>query len=69
MAAGFPRNPSCPSGRPNHLPVRAGKFSSRGHDDGSQGSRKKPRVRNGPRVSTAGVALSDQPYRKPPTCP
>eukprot|EP00976_Prorocentrum_cordatum_P012627 252208-Prorocentrum_minimum.AAC.1 len=22
MAAGFPRNPSCPSGRPDHPPVR-----------------------------------------------
>eukprot|EP00959_Pyramimonas_sp_CCMP1952_P344606 7217499-Pyramimonas_sp.AAC.1 len=25
MAAGFPRNPSCPSGKPDHPPVRAGK--------------------------------------------
>eukprot|EP00959_Pyramimonas_sp_CCMP1952_P260197 5440207-Pyramimonas_sp.AAC.1 len=24
MAAGFPRNPSCPSGRPDHPLVRAG---------------------------------------------
>eukprot|EP00976_Prorocentrum_cordatum_P084255 1185576-Prorocentrum_minimum.AAC.1 len=24
MAAGFPGNPSCPSGRPDHPPVRAG---------------------------------------------
>eukprot|EP00959_Pyramimonas_sp_CCMP1952_P467996 9492501-Pyramimonas_sp.AAC.1 len=28
MAAGFPRNPSCPSGRPDHPPVRTG-FTTR----------------------------------------
>eukprot|EP00976_Prorocentrum_cordatum_P095987 1190382-Prorocentrum_minimum.AAC.1 len=28
MAAGFPRNPSCPSGRPDHPPVRAGDNST-----------------------------------------
>eukprot|EP00959_Pyramimonas_sp_CCMP1952_P102152 2136720-Pyramimonas_sp.AAC.1 len=28
MAAGFPRNPSCPSGRPDHPPVRAGAASA-----------------------------------------
>eukprot|EP00976_Prorocentrum_cordatum_P077867 1182860-Prorocentrum_minimum.AAC.1 len=27
MTAGFPRNPSCPSGRPDHPPIRAGKSS------------------------------------------
>eukprot|EP00976_Prorocentrum_cordatum_P111547 1195381-Prorocentrum_minimum.AAC.3 len=26
MASGFPVNPSCPSGRPDHPPVREGNF-------------------------------------------
>eukprot|EP00976_Prorocentrum_cordatum_P064295 1177436-Prorocentrum_minimum.AAC.3 len=55
MAAGFPSNPSCPSGRPDHPPPRW-----------SRGPRRRPSRRCGARTTSRAPPPAPQPPPPPP---